>query len=96
MVVKRTCFASYDHAVTMKCHAKKLSRVTDFSAFKNIIYSVKQFSNLCSYFEVKINEHLNLTIINIIHLVCICNVSDETIEHMSVSVSLYCFYPTIR
>jgi len=34
------CFVLYDHAVTIECHEQKLSRLTDFSAFKNICYSL--------------------------------------------------------
>ena len=76
----------------MECHEKK-SRLTDFSAFKNICYSLNWYSNLFGYFKVKFNEHLNLTNINSIPLVLTCSVLDATIQHMSVDISLYCVYP---
>ena len=34
------CFVLYDRAVTMECHEQKSSRLIDFSAFKNIFYSL--------------------------------------------------------
>ena len=90
------CFVLCDHTVTIECHEQKLSRLTDFSAFKNICYSLNWFSNIFGYFKFKSNEHLNLTNINKIPLVFTCNVLGATIEHLSVYNSLYCIYPNIR